>query len=259
VYDTPHGSLHYFPDSDALCGRVGGVWLRCEPGRGVASLQSAAFVGTDLYLATHPLATICVIELLERLGLFSLHAACLADPDGAGVLLSGPSGSGKSTLSLALARAGMSFLSDDIVFLAPSPQDGGGAVRALGFTDAIGLPDYAAERFGEVRARLSRPPAPGFPKRLGRIEELFGAPAVRACRPHVLVFPQVSHDRFSRVEAFDPGEALLRLVPDVLLTEPVATQAHLAAIGSLLGQVDCYALRSGRDLERAADLIGSLI
>lgn len=259
VYDTPHGSLHYYPDADALHGRLGNVWLHCEPQRGCAWLHSAAFADTKLYLATHPLATISLMELLERLGLFSLHAACLADHAGQGVLLSGPSGSGKSTLSLALARAGMSFLSDDTVFLAPASQDDQRAVRVLGFADTIGLPDYAAERFGELRSRLAPQPAPGFPKRLGRIEELFGVNAIRVCEPRVLLLPEVSQDGISRIDPLDPGEALLRLVPDVLLTEPVSTQAHLAAIGSLLHQVECYTLHSGQDLERTAELIASLV
>jgi hypothetical protein len=257
VYDTPHGSLHYYPDADALCGKLGGVDLRCEPSRGVARFSSGAFRGSALYFATHPLATISLMELLERRGLFSLHAACLAGTDGRGVLLAGPSGSGKSTLTLALARAGMAFLSDDVVFLAHDRETA--TVRVLGFADTIGLTEHAAERFGELRSRLDKPPVDGFPKRLSRIEDLFGAPTLAACEPHALVFPEVVRDRPSAIEPLDPREALLRLVPDVLLTEPAGTQAHVAAIAALLGQVRCYALRSGSDLERGAEFVRALV
>ena len=45
-------------------------------------------------------------------GLTSLHGACVAWRDN-GLLLVGDSGTGKSTLSLALAQAGLDFLSDD--------------------------------------------------------------------------------------------------------------------------------------------------
>jgi hypothetical protein len=257
VYDTPHGSLYYYPDADALCGKLGGVDFRCEPSTGVARLRAAAFAGRELYLATHPLATISLMELLERHGRFSLHAACLAAGDGRGVLLAGPSGSGKSTLALALARMGMAFVSDDVVFLAHDSETA--AVRVLGFADTIGLTEHAAERFGELRSRLDESPADGFPKCLSRIEDLFGAPALAACEPHALVFPEVVRDRPSAIVPLDPREALLGLVPDVLLTEPVATQAHLAAIAALLGQVRCYALWSGSDLERAAGLVRALV
>ena len=256
VYDTPYGSLYYHPDEDALCGELGGVELRCEAARGVALFRSAEFVGRDLYLATHPLATIGLMELLERRGRFSLHAACLAAGDRGGVLLSGPSGSGKSTLALALARAGMTFLSDDIVFLV---HDGdSSAVRVLGFADTVGVSDHAANQFVELPGRLG-PVADGFPKPLGRIEHLFGMPALSSCTPCALVFPEVARDEPSDIAPLDPQEALVRLVPDVLLTEPAATQAHLGAIAALLQQVRCYVLRSGSNLERAVALVRALL
>jgi hypothetical protein len=257
VYDTPHGTLHYFPETDVLRGRLGSVELRCEAGRGVALFRSRAYAGRDLYLATHPLATISLMELLERRGLFALHAACLAGDRSDGVLLAGASGAGKSTLTLALVHAGMRFLSDDIVFLT---RDGDSdAVTVLGFADAIGLTDHAAQRFPRFHALGAEPPARGFPKRLHRIEDLFATSALAACRPRVLVFPAVSPAEPSQLEPLDPGDALLRLVPDVLLTDPESSHAHLRAIAALLKQVRCYTLRSGNDLERAAELVSSLV
>jgi hypothetical protein len=257
VYDTRYGSLYYLPQADIVCGTLAGVQLRCEAARGVALFRSAAFSGRELYIATHPLATIALMELLERRGLFSLHAACVATADGRGVLLAGTSGAGKSTLAVALAMTGMSLLADDVVFLA---CDGDGqAVRVIGFADAIGLTEHAGVQFAAIRERLREPPADGFPKRLVRIEELFGSQAVAECRPEALIFPEVAADQESRVAPMDSSEALLRLVPDVLLTEPAATQAHLAAIGALLDRVQCYTLRSGTDLERAAQLVAGLV
>lgn len=257
VYDTPHGTLHYFPDADVLRGRLGTVELRCEAGRGVALFRSPAYAERDLYLATHPLATISLMELLERRGRFALHAACLAREASDGVLLAGASGAGKSTLALALVHAGLRFLSDDIVFLSCDGQSD--TVTVLGFADTIGLTDYATERFPRLRALRAEPPAPGFPKRLHRIEDLFTAPPLAACRPRALVFPAVAPGEPSALEPLDSGDALLRLVPDVLLTDPEATHAHLRAIAALLKQVRCYTLRSGSDLERAAELVSSIV
>ena len=265
VYDTPHGTLHYFPETDILHGRLGAVELHCEAGRGLAQFRSPAYVGRDLYLATHPLATISLMELLERRGLFALHAACLAAGaaagppagHGDGVLLAGASGAGKSTLALALAHAGMRFLSDDLVFLYGDPASDG--VTALGFADTVGLTEYAAAHFAEFRAVSGEAPALGFPKRLHRIEDLLGTPALGACKPRALVFPTVSPGKRSTIDPLDPGDALLRLVPDVLLTDPEATHAHLGAIAALLKQVRCYTLVSGNDLERAAALVRALV
>jgi hypothetical protein len=149
----------------------------------------------------------------------------------------------------------MGFLSDDVVFLV---HDGGPAPpRVLGFADTVGITDHAAERFDELQA--SRDAAlDGFPKPLVRIEDLLGTAPVPSCDPEALVFPEVSHDQPSEIAPLDPGEGFMRLVPDVLLTEPTSTQAHLRAIAALVEHVGCYALRSGTDLERAAELVRAL-
>jgi hypothetical protein len=70
--------------------------------------------------------TVSIVAQVERLliqtvvaatpHLLTLHAAAL-QRDGRPLLLAGPSGAGKTTLSIALARAGWSFGSDEIVLL----------------------------------------------------------------------------------------------------------------------------------------------
>jgi hypothetical protein len=258
VYETPYGSLHYFPDYDLLTGDLGGVTLRCEPGQRRALISASAFQGRALYFATHPVATVALMELMERCDRFSLHAGCLADADGNGLVLSGPSGAGKSTLTLALAQAGMGFLGDDVLFL-ERPAAGASTLRVLGFADALGLGTFAASRFPEYASLAAQPPAEGFPKRLHRCEQLFGREPMLGCTPRVIVFPEVTAELPSEVTPIDRGEALLRLVPDVLLTHAESTQAHVAAIAELLGQVRCYTVRSGRDLEHAAEMIRALV
>jgi hypothetical protein len=258
VYETPYGTLHYFPEQDLLAGELGGVALHCKPATGEALIAAAAFTGRSLYFGTHPVATVALMELMERLGRFSLHAGCLADANGNGLLLSGPSGAGKSTLTLALARAGMAFLGDDIVLL-ERPASGPGAMRACGFADAIGLGSFTADVFPELAPLAAITPAEGFPKRLLRCEELFGRAPALSCVPRAVVFPEVAAELPSAVTPIDRGEALLRLVPDVLLTHEESTRDHIDAIAALLGQVRCYTARSGYDLGRAADLIRELV
>jgi hypothetical protein len=259
VYETPHGPLHYFPDDDVLSGELSGVTVRCEPGLGRAVIAAAAFRGPSLYLATHPLATISLMELMERHGRFALHAGCLSAVNGAGVLLAGPSGAGKSTLTLALARAGLEFLGDDVVFIERPAHGPDARLRTLGFADTIGLGPFAAERFPELAAAADGRPADGFPKQLHRFEDLFGRQPVPSCTPRVIAFPEVAPRQPSAISPLEGGEALLRLVPDVLVTHAEATRAHVAAIAELIEQVDCYAVRSGSDVERAAELVRALV
>ncbi len=254
VYETPYGQIYYFPDVDTLAGELRGVHLRCTAADGFARLYSPTFGGRELYLATHPLATISLMELLERRGRYSLHAACLAR-DGRGVLLAGPTGAGKSTLTMALVRGGLEFLSDDVVFL----DHDEGAVRVLGFPDDIGVSEDTAARFGELAGLLSVPPADGFPKRLVGMEDAFAARAIMSCEPQALVFPDVVPGGASDLRALDPREAWLRLVPDVLLTQDAGTRSHLEALAALLAQVRCYRLESGADLERSARLLEDLL
>jgi len=261
VYETPYGTLSYFPEHDLLAGELGGVVLHCEPGKHRAVIAAPTFQASTLYFATHPVTTVALMELMERLGRFSLHAGCLADAAGNGVLVAGTSGAGKSTLTLALARAGMEFLGDDTIFLecvGSDPAQRGG-IRVLGFADALGLGSFATARFPELAAMAGGPLAAGFPKRLHRFEQLFGREPLAACVPRAIVFPEVAAEQPSAITPVDPGEALLRLVPDVLVTHEQSTQSHVGAIAELLGQVRCYAVRSGYDLERAAETLRSLL
>ena len=256
VYETPFGDLLYDPGSDTIHGELDGVQLSCSASAGSAVFTCEAFAGRPLYLATHPLATISLMEILERRGLHALHAGCVATDGGLGILLAGPSGAGKSTLTFALAQAGMRFLSDDTVFLRREPA---GDVRVLGFSDAIGVTEQTAERFAELRPLLADDAADGFPKRLRRIEDVFAAPPLASCSPQALVFPEIVRDEPSFVTPLDAGEALLRLVPDALLTEPGSTQRHLEAFAALLEQVRCYRVASGPDLRATADLVRALV
>jgi hypothetical protein len=255
VYETPYGSLYFDAVRDLLFGELGGVALSCSAAAGQALVSAADFRGRALYFATHPVTTVALMELMERRRRFSLHAACMTDSDGTGLLVCGPSGAGKSTLTLALARTDLGFLADDTVFL----EHAAGHVQALAFPDVLGIGEFAEQRFPELAQATLGQPAEGFPKRLHRYETLFGRVPATACIPRILVFPEVRPDAASAVTSLDGGEALLRLAPDVLLTDERATRSHFDAIGALLAQSRCYVVRSGHDIEHAAALVRALL
>src|SRR5262249_34901937 len=147
------------------------------------------------------------------------------------------------------------FVSDDVVFL----EDRGGRVRVLGFPDALGVSEATAGWFEELRGMLTAAPRDGFPKRLVRVEGAFAGQPLAGCEPQLLVFPEVRPGGDSTVHPLDPREAWLRLVPDVLLTQPAGTQSHLQALSALLASVRCYRLESGSDLRRTAEIVIGLI
>jgi len=72
--------------------------------------------------------------LLSAYRIYVLHASAIALQEQA-MLLVGPSGAGKTTMSLALARAGMEFMGDDLIAVAR--QDGEMVVHALLFHPKI--------------------------------------------------------------------------------------------------------------------------
>jgi hypothetical protein len=257
VYDPPDGAVLYDDGADRLYLEIG-PRLRavCEPSRGWARLACAAAGGEeragDLWTLSHPLATLPLVELLKRRGLYSVHAAGLCR-NGRGLLLPGTSGAGKSTLTLALARAGCGLLGDDTLFLAQRPE----GLRLLAFPDEIDLTPQTVAFFPDLLPRLAAP-RPGWRKRQLRPEDAYGAEVVWECAPGHLVFPRVSGREESRLIALDSAEALCELAPNVLLTEPASSQAHLDALAGLVAASACWRLETGRDLDGAARLLTDL-
>ncbi|HVG06133.1 MAG TPA: hypothetical protein VNM67_00345 [Thermoanaerobaculia bacterium] len=248
VYEPPLGEVVYDDERDLLYLRQGSLSALCEPAAGRVRFSAPSLrgeePGEDLWILSHPLLSVPMMELLKRRGLFGVHAAG-ADSDGRALVLAGTSGSGKSTLSVALARAGFGFLGDDTLFL--------NGRRILAFPDEIDLTEESVSFFPDLQLA---PPPPGWRKRQLRADE---TRIVWESAPSLLVFPRVSGRPRSELRPIDPGEALLELAPNVLLTEPVSSQAHLDALAGLARASRCYRLETGTDLDEAVRLLRELM
>jgi hypothetical protein len=254
VYDPPLGEVVYDDGADHLyIGYGPRLRVLCEPGQGRARASAAGMEERDLWALSHPLFTLPLVELLKRRGLYGLHAGGLCR-DGRALLLPGTSGAGKSTLTLALARAGFGFLSDDTVFLARRP----GGLKVLAFPDEIDLTDQTVAFFPELAPLLEAALPDGWRKRQMRAERAYGTAVVWECEPALLVFPRVAGAAASALAPMSRGEALLELAPNVLLTEPVSSQAHLDALAELVERSECWRLETGTDLDGAVRLLEAL-
>ena len=259
VYVPRHGTVTYSDAEDRLYldldDRARAV---CDVARGETRVETrvAARRPADdaTWLLSHPVLTLPLVEQLKRRGLYSVHAAAVA-VDGRALLVAGTSGAGKSTLALALLRAGLDFLGDDMCFL----TDRGDGLRVCAFPDEVDVTDETARLFPELHALLDEPRHPGWPKRRLLPEAVFDVRFVRECRPGVIVFPRVAGTERSVLTPMSPGAALVALAPNVLLTEPRAAQAHLDALAGLVEASDCYALETGRDLDALPAVLARLL
>jgi hypothetical protein len=258
VYDPPVGEVLYDEGEDLLYLRYGPrLGVLCEPGAGRARLAAAEPSEADLWPLSHPLFTLPLVELLKRRGLYAVHAAGLSR-GGRALLLAGHSGAGKSTLTLALARAGCGFLGDDTLFLDRPPGRPAG-LRILAFPDEVDLTEESVGFFPEAAAHLEEAPRAGWRKRQLRAEQVYRTEVVWECAPGALIFPRVAGTADSVLEPLDRAEALFELAPNVLLTEPRSSQAHLDALAALVEASACYRLATGRDLDGAVRLLEGVV
>jgi hypothetical protein len=255
IYDAPGQPIEYFDESDELYVDYGRrVRLLCSPSEGRISMAINGTDPGDSIQATHPMLTIALVETMKRFGRFSLHAAALS-LDGRGVLVPGSSGSGKSTLTVTLVRAGFGFLSDDTVFLEPRTE----GIWVSGFPDEVDVTDTTVSMVPELGPLADQPLRPGREKHGFRIEDVFDTTVVAGCRPVALVAPNLVAGVGPSLEPLAPGEALLQLMPNVLLTDPKASQAHLDVLGELARTIPCYSFSPGSDLPAAAACLHELL
>lgn len=255
VYDPPLGEIQYFDCDDLYYINYGDrTRVLCTPAEGSVQLSILESEKDNLWLLSHPMVTLPLIELLKRHGMYNVHAAGLSI-NGRAILFPGTSGSGKSTVSIALSRAGFGFLADDTVFLR-SDQDG---LRVLSFPDEIDVTDDTVEFFPELHYLSELPKAPGWPKRSVWAEQVLGAEFISDSKPAFLVFPRIAHEARSILKPMDPNEALLELVSNIILTEAISSQAHLDILAQLVRESECYRLETGWDFADLPTVIKDLV
>jgi hypothetical protein len=245
-YQLESGDASYFEAEDQLylC-YDDRVRVLCNPRSGSASFSVLEPEIDNLWIASHLLFTICLIEILKRRGLYSLHAGGFS-ANGKCLLISGTSGAGKSTLTVASLRANFDYMSDDMVFLTDRPD----GFRVLAFPEELDVSDQTAGFFPELSFLLRTPKRSGWRKRQIHPIQVYGAKVAPEARPAAVVIPRIAGAETSVVTRMEPDEALLEMVPNVLLTEANSCRAHLDALSELVKSTPCYRLETGRDFDR---------
>jgi hypothetical protein len=255
VYDTPRGAVLHFAAHDSLyVDAGGGVRVLCDAESGRTLVSVGLQRPRDLWLLSRPMFTLPLLEMGKRRQRYGVHAAGVS-VDGRGILLAGPTGAGKSTLALALAGRGLDFLGDDLVFLRRD-DDG---VRVLAFPDEIDVTDDTLRLLPELNGVWRRRAGAEWPKHRVAVAELPGVRVPAECQPAALLFPRVTDTQVSRLWPMSAHEALLKLAPNVLLTDPASSQMHLDALTQLVGQCHCARLDTGRDFDTLAERLRTLV
>jgi hypothetical protein len=254
-YHTNVGEAAYFPIQDVgyiEYGPRASVWFRPASGEcRISILQPEA--DQQLWLATHPLFTIPLQEMLKRRGKYAIHAAGVAR-NGRSLLLPGTCGAGKSTLTIALLRAGFDLLSDDLILLGP---DGG--PKSLGFPEKIKATHETLSLFAELSTVNGPARPPGWPKYLLRALDFYSSSIAWRTVPAAIVFPTIANQQQSALSPLSTDEAFLQLSSSVLLTETESTRSHLSILAELARTVPSYRLLTGRDFDQVVCLLGGLL
>jgi hypothetical protein len=208
--------------------------------RNVLAAVSEELAGDQLFW-DRLLLPIAMGILGAAVGVVPVHCACLAI-DGAGLLIAGASGAGKSTLSVALAKSGFTFLSDDWTYLSQS----GDQLTAHGMSvPAKLLPD--CERFFPFLA--------GYPIRPALNQELaFELPpqdlATQVelyCQPRWFFFLERGTADGCRLDPVSPHEArqYVELSVERLPPELTDIARRRAAIMAEIPRLSCWKLTYG--------------
>jgi hypothetical protein len=245
-YELERGEASYFEAEDQLflcC--EDRVRVLCNPDSGSTFFSILEPENENLWIASHLLFTICLLEILKRRGLYSLHAGGLS-ANGKCLLIPGTSGAGKSTLTVASLRANFDYMSDDMVFLIDRPE----GFHVLAFPEEVDVSDQTAGFFPELSFLSGTPKRRGWRKRQIHPVQVYGAKVAPEAKAAAIVIPRIGQAENSAITRMDADEALLEMVPNVLLTEPRSCRAHLKVLRELVTSIPCYRLETGRDFDQ---------
>ena len=190
---------------------------------------------------------VLVSVVAGALGAAEIHGACVAN-GGNGCLLIGPSCSGKSTLSLALAKLGHGFLSDDRTLCSVRS----GQLLASGLGTPLKLRTDASHWFSELKETSPNAVLQG--ENVFRFDPSrhFGVNRIRECQPRALIFLERSSSPGFHLTDVPRDEAISQLETD-LVAEPYEIEEKQRATIEKLMELPRWRLSYGGHPQSVAE------
>jgi hypothetical protein len=192
--------------------------------------------------------TLC---LLGQLYWTPIHAACVSR-QGKGLLLCAHSGTGKSSLSLACARAGWTFISDDAAVLIRNRRDR----TVVGHPYQMRFRESACELFPDLRQHLVKVRGNGKVGIELPTADL-GIKIATQCTVDHIIFLQRRSSGPARLEYFSKDEAYELLSEVARYGEPEVFDAQFESLRHLLAAPVCALSYS--DLDSAVERLRLLV